>query len=266
MQPSVWSHNPSPLADLNSNFEKFRSRAGASRYNRGVARRRANAAGAQDKGLISREESMTEASRLERMADDYEVQRVRRIWAFSRDHCDWEGLKSCFHPDATVLISWYSGSASGFVEKSKEAAAKRGPQERSQHWLGNARTTVHGNRATLEMDVQILSRDFLDGHLFDCTCYGRFFDLFEKRDGAWRISKWTCIYDKDRLDPVLPAAIPASFWDGFAFRDEDNSCAFMQFRQGKKGRVVPPGLIMGGSEAEHRVKREGDAWLAGATP
>ena len=123
---------------------------------------------------------------------------------------------------------------------------------------------MRGNRATLEADVQILSRDYLDSYLFDCTCYGRFLDLFEKRDGVWRISKWTCIYDKDRLDPGAPDPIPQSFWDGFAFGKNDNSCAFMRFRQGKKGRTVPGGLIMGGSEAEHRIRQEGEAWLAGS--
>jgi hypothetical protein len=207
---------------------------------------------------------MTDPSRVQAMLDEYEIQRVRRIWAYSRDHCDWNTLMTCFHSDATVLISWYAGSASGFVEKSKEAAAKRTPEERSQHWLGNARATVRGSRATLESDVQILSRDYLDSYLFDCTCYGRFFDLFEKRDGVWRISKWTCIYDKDRLDPVRPTPIPESFWNGFVFGKDDNSCAFMRFRQSKKGRTVPGGLIMGGSEAEHRIRQEGETWMAGS--
>ncbi|HWP25740.1 MAG TPA: nuclear transport factor 2 family protein [Xanthobacteraceae bacterium] len=204
---------------------------------------------------------MTDAARMQTLMDEYEVQRVRRLWAFSRDHCDWEALSDCFHPDATVLISWYTGSAAGFVEKSKEAAAKRRPEERSQHWLGNMRATVRGKRAILETDVQILSRDFLDGYLFDCTCYARFFDLFEKRNGVWRISKWTCIYDKDRLDPVLPDAVPPSFWNGFEFGKVDDSCAFMRFRQRKKGRTVPSGLIMGGSEAERRLKDEAATWL-----
>jgi hypothetical protein len=206
---------------------------------------------------------MSEASGLQRMLDEYEVQRVRRIWAFSRDHDDWDTLQTCFHPDATVFISWYSGPASGFLEKSKEAAARRRPEERSQHWLGNARATVRGDRALLEFDVQILNRDFLDGHLFDCTCIGRFFDHIERRDGVWRIARWTCIYDKDRLEPVLPTPVPASFWDGFTFGGDDSGCAFMKFRQVKKGRTVPAGLIMGGSEAEHRLKADGAAWLAG---
>jgi SnoaL-like domain len=207
---------------------------------------------------------MTQSAEATRMLDEYQVTRVRRIWAFSRDHGDWETLKSCFHPDATVIISWYSGSASGFVERSQQAAATRKPEERSQHWLGNARADVRGNRAILESDVQILSRDYLDGHLFDCTCYGRFYDLFERRNGEWRIAKWTCIYDKDRLDPVLPTAVPPSFYDELSLTGENSSCAFMRLRQKKKGRSVPAGLTMGGSEAERSLKAEGAQWLARA--
>jgi hypothetical protein len=204
---------------------------------------------------------MTE-TRLARMLDEYEVARVRRLWAFSRDHSDWEGLESCFHPDATVVISWYSGSAAGFVERSKQAAAARKPEERSQHWLGNMRAEVHGNRALLETDVQILNRDYLDGYLFDCTCYGRFYDRFERRNGEWRIANWTCIYDKDRLDPVLPGAVPSSFYGDLVFEGDESSCAFMRLRQKKKGRTVPAGLIMGASDDERRLKRDAAAWLA----
>jgi hypothetical protein len=198
------------------------------------------------------------------MRDEYEIQRVRRIWAYSRDHCDWDRLTDCFHSDATVMISWYSGSALGFVERSKQAAATRKPEERSQHWLGNFEATIRGNRALLESDVQILSRDYLDGILFDCVCYGRFLDRFERRDGVWRIAEWTCIYDKDRLDPVLPGAVPASFYDILEVSGEDSSCAFMRLRQKKKGRTVPSGLIMGGSAAEHALKQKGAEWLRAA--
>lgn len=207
---------------------------------------------------------MVDSDRLQRMIDEYEITRVRRLWAFSRDHSDWEALESCFHPDATVVISWYAGSAKGFIERSKDAAKNRKPEERSAHWLGNTRATAKDDRGLLETDVQILNRDYLDGILFDCTCYGRFFDFFEKRDGTWRISKWTCIYDKDRLDPVLPQAVPPSFYQDLAFQGAGNACAFMRLRQKKKGRTVPQGLIMGDSEDEKRLRADGAAWLAAA--
>ena len=207
---------------------------------------------------------MRDTIRMQRMLDEYEIFRIRRIWAYSRDHQEWETLKTSFHPDASVVVSWYEGSALGFIEATKQAAAKRRPEERSQHALGNFRATVQANRAILEADMQVLNRDYLDGYLFDCLCYGRFYDFFEKRDGEWRIARWTCIYDKDRLDPVFPHQVPASFYDGIKFEGEDSRFAFMRFRQIKKGRSVPDGMVMGDSEGERRLKQEGATWLAGS--
>jgi hypothetical protein len=206
---------------------------------------------------------MSDPVRLEGMLNAYEIERVRRRWVFCRDRGDWDGLSACFHPDATVSISWYCGSASGFIELARRAAAEKKPEERSQHWLGNCHAEVRGNRAILESDVQILTRDLLDGHLFDCTSFGRFFDLFEKREGAWRIAKWTAVYDKDRLDPVLPEAISPAFFVGLDRSGGITNGAFMQLRVRKKGRTVPAGMVLAGSEAEAQVKREGEHWLGG---
>jgi hypothetical protein len=205
---------------------------------------------------------MLDHSRLQRMQDEYEIFRVRRIWAYSRDHHDWERLKTCFHQDATVIVSWFEGTASDFVERTKQAAAARKPEERSSHALGNYDVTIHGDRAILEADMQVLNRDYLDGILFDSICYGRFYDMFERRNGEWRIAKWTCIYDKDRLDPVMREQVPAAFYSALKFHGDENGFAFMRLRQEKKGRTVPNGLVMGGTPSERRLKREGEVWLA----
>jgi hypothetical protein len=192
---------------------------------------------------------------------EHEIQRVRRIWAFSRDQGDWAALAACFHPDAMVNISWYCGPASGFIAQARESATRQRPGESSRHWLGNFRAVVHGTRATLESDVQILTRDLLDGHLVDCTSFGRFFDLFEKRDGVWRISKWTAIYEKDRIDPVFPPALPPTFFDRVDLATRNGNGAFMRLRVTLKGRTVPDSMVLGGSDAETQVRREGAGWL-----
>ena len=153
--------------------------------------------------------------------------------------------ENCFHPDATVVVSWFEGSAADFVERTRQAAAARKPEERSAHALGNYDVTVRGDRAILEADMQVLNRDYLDGILFDSICYGRFYDMFERRNGDWRIAKWTCIYDKDRLDPVLPVEVPALFYDALKFstrRMASHSCV----SAGEKGRTCPGRIGDGG--------------------
>ena len=206
---------------------------------------------------------MDGASEMARLVDEFEVRRVRQVWAFSRDHGEWETMRACFHPDATVLVSWFSGTAQNFMERTVAMAAERGPEERSKHWFGNQRTQIKGDRAILETDAMVLGRDVLDGYLFDSTFYVRMYDRMERRQGVWRILRMVVIYDKDRLDPVVPGAVPASYFAQVPVRGPNSGIAFMRFRQTKKGRIVPPDIVLGGTDGERRLKQETEAWLQG---
>ncbi len=192
------------------------------------------------------------------------IRDVRWHWAFHLDLGEWDALRACFHPDASVTVSWYSGSVDGFIERSKAMAAVRRPEEHRKHWLGNMRAEVRGTRAMLETDALILIREFIDGSLFDYTSYARFHDLFEKRAEVWRIREWNCIYDKDRLDPVVPTRDAASVYSQAALEGPQSGFAFMQLRQSKRGRTIPDAVVIRDSEAERVLRRRGEAWLAGA--
>ena len=116
----------------------------------------------------------------------------------------------------------------------------------------------------LETAVQIMIREYIGDALYDCTSYARFYDLMEKRDGVWRISEWQTIYDKDRVDPVVPSAVPAPFYAQAAFKGADSGFAFMKLRQAMKGRTVPASLVIAGTEAEAKLRQRGANWLASA--
>jgi hypothetical protein len=195
--------------------------------------------------------------------DQMQICDVRRRWAFNLDLAEWDALQSCFHPDASVTVSWYSGSASVFIERSKAMVGGRKPEEHRKHWLGNMRSEVVGTRAVLETDVLILIRELIEQDLFDYTSYARFYDLFEKRDGVWRIVEWRCIYDKDRLDPVDPAKDASALYAQAALEGADSGFAFMKLRQGKRGRTIPESVVIRDSDGERRLRRRGDDWLAG---
>ena len=198
---------------------------------------------------------------LARARDEAEVLKVRRVWAFSRDQGDWERLRACFHPDATITVAWYSGPAEGFVERSIAMTSARAPEEHHKHWLGNMRADVNGPRAVAETDAIVLIREYIDGHLFDYCCHLRFYDLVEKRAGVWRLLKASCIYEKDRLDPVGPGAVPASFYHQVSLKGDEAGFAFMRFRQIKKGRAVPPAIVVAGTADEAALREEGRLWL-----
>ncbi len=54
--------------------------------------------------------------------------------------------------------------------------------------------------------MTISQRGEVSGVLSDVVCTGRFYDFLEKRDGRWGLVLRQPIYEKDRIDPVDPAA------------------------------------------------------------
>lgn len=205
---------------------------------------------------------MDQPAALMRLADETAVCNVRRNWAFRLDLGELDTLPECFHPGAKVTVSWYSGPIEGFIERTKGLFSARKPGEHRKHWLGNMRAEVNGARALLETDVQILIREYIDGALYDCASFARFYDLIERRDGAWRIFEWNTIYDLDRVDPVVPGGGAAPFYADADLAGPGSGFAFMKVRQALKGRTVPDGIVIGGSADEAALRRRGQQWLA----
>jgi hypothetical protein len=200
---------------------------------------------------------------LQRLVDESEIRRIRRLWAFARDQGDWDTVASLFPPDAPVSISWYRGNAEGFVAASRKMFGQNKPETRSKHWLGNDRLSLNGNRALLETDIEVRARDVIDGVYFDFTYEGRFFDRFEKRNGGWKIAQWTCLYDNDRVAPTVPGIVPPGFFNGLELSGIESRIAYMKLRQKKMGRPSAP-VIIGGTDAEAKLKEDAANWLSQA--
>ena len=200
---------------------------------------------------------------VEQMLAEYEVRRVRQIWAFARDGGEWDTMRACFHPDATVRVLWYSGPASGFLDETVAAAAEKEPGDHSKHWFGNSRVWVNGNRALLETDAMVIGRSAFAGHHFDFTLYIRLYDRLEHRQGEWKILRMDAIYDKDRLDPVIHGAVPAGFFDGVDLTTPGAAVALMRWRLTKRGGKIPADIPLGGTDSEKKLRADGEAWLAG---
>src|SRR4029077_5546392 len=197
--------------------------------------------------------------------EQYQICEVRRRWAFALDLAEWDALQACFRPDARVTVSWYSGPIAGFIERSKTLIGARKAEEHRKHWLGNMRADVNGARGVLETDVQILIREYVDEVLCDCTSYARFYDLLEKREGGWRIVEWNTIYDRDRIDPVVPSWDCSALYSQVALQGPQSAFAFMKLRLDKRGRAMSESIVLRDSEGEKALRRRGASWLAGAT-
>ncbi|HXQ54042.1 MAG TPA: nuclear transport factor 2 family protein [Stellaceae bacterium] len=199
---------------------------------------------------------------MQQMLAEYEVRRVRQVWAFARDHAEWDTMRACFHPDATICVAWYTGPVANFLERTIAMAAERRPEELSKHWFGNSRVSVNGDRAILETDAQVLNRSYFDGHLFDFTIYLRLYDRLERRQGQWKILRMDGIYDKDRLDPVIPGSIPSGFFDGLRLSGPESAVGMMRWRLEKRGRTVSPDIALAGTDDERKLRADAEAWLA----
>jgi hypothetical protein len=109
--------------------------------------------------------------------------------------------------------------------------------------------------------MTISQRAEVDGVLVDVVCTGRFFDFIEKQDDRWGVHLRQPIYEKDRMDPVDPAArleLDPSLLERFPHGYRH--LAYLQTRIGYEVKTDMPGLK--GPEVQALYAR-GDRWLAG---
>jgi len=137
------------------------------------------------------------------LADRLAIRDVVETWANARDSRDWEAFRACWHEDGYMMATWFQGPKEDFIRVSQEGAA-RGVN--ILHFTGGCRITLAGPRAIAQTRMTIMQRGEVEGVLCDVACTGRFYDFLEKRENRWGIVLRQPIYEKDRLDPVDPAA------------------------------------------------------------
>ncbi len=181
-------------------------------------------------------------------------------WVVWRDAGDWERFRTVWHEDGTMMATWFQGPAEEFIRVSTEGF-DRGV--RILHFLGGTSIDVDGVRAIAQTKMTISQRADVHGVECDVVCTGRFYDFLEHRDDAWKIVLRQPIYEKDRLDPVDPAArltldgeLLARFPVGY------RHLAYLQTQIGYAVKTDMPGLT--GAAVDALVSR-GAAWLSGAT-
>jgi hypothetical protein len=137
------------------------------------------------------------------VSDRDEIRDLIENWAVWRDAGDWERFQTVWHDDATMMATWFQGPAPDFIRVSREGF-DRGV--RILHFLGGTSIDVNQDRAIAQTKMTISQRAEVDGVICDVVCTGRFYDFLEKRADKWGIVLRQPIYEKDRLDPVDPAA------------------------------------------------------------
>ena len=187
------------------------------------------------------------------------IREVVENWAMWRDSGDWERFATVWHADGWMTATWFQGPAQRFIEVSREGFNNG---VNILHFLGGFTCDVVGVRAISQTKMTINQRASVDGILADVVCTGRFYDFFEKRDERWGIVRRQPIYEKDRIDPVDPAASLKLDADTLArFPEGYRHLAYLQSRNGFTVKVGLPGLR---GAAVDKLYAEGRAWLIGS--
>ncbi|MSQ73027.1 MAG: nuclear transport factor 2 family protein [Betaproteobacteria bacterium] len=202
---------------------------------------------------------MNNDQRLQQMLDRHEIATLVQNWGFWRDAGDWERLRTTFHPEGTICVTWFSGLFSAFLAGSMEMRKTR---SRAKHSMGATQTSLKGHRAIAESNAFIMNRVVLHGVEVDSMGWGRFYDRLEKREGVWRILKRDAIYEKDRIDPVVPGVrIELDMEKLQRFPEGYRYIAYSLASNGFESRLDLP---TNGSPELATLKAEGEAWLAAA--
>src|SRR5271170_2036402 len=192
------------------------------------------------------------------MVERLVIREMVESWVLWRDAGQWEKFRSLWHDEGRMMATWTQGTADEFIEMSKQGFAKG---VRILHFLGGGTVEVRETRAIAQTKMTISQRASVHDVLCDVVCTGRFFDFLEKRGGRWGFVLRQPIYEKDRMDPVDPAAklsldpqLLSKFPEGY------RHLAYLQTQIGYKIKLDMPGLT--GPEVEALYAR-GASWLAG---
>lgn len=194
----------------------------------------------------------------QQLLDRLAIRDLVENWAVWRDAGDWDRFATVWHEEGWMSATWFQGPARDFMRVSQEGFAKG---VRILHFLGGTSIDLEGERAIAQTKMTISQRALVHHVLCDVVCTGRFYDFLEKRQGKWGIVRRQPIYEKDRIDPVDPAAALRLDQQALAALPEGyRHLAYMQELIGYKVKRDMPGLI--GLEVE-KLYGEGRDWLAG---
>ena len=193
------------------------------------------------------------------LADRIALRELVENWAVWRDAGDWERFRTVWHDDGVMMATWFQGPSDDFIRVTKEGWAKG---VSILHFLGGSSVDLAGDRAIVQTKMTISQRGDVSGVLCDVVCTGRFYDFIERRAGRWGMVLRQPIYEKDRVDPVDPAA--RLVLDQARLEEFPKGYRHLAYIQTQIGYTVKRDMPqLTGPEVESLYAR-GKAWLAGA--
>jgi hypothetical protein len=181
----------------------------------------------------------------------------------ARDLGQWERVADCYHPDAVLITSWFTGSPAAFVKGSQTMKIARHPGESQKHMTSNFWIELGGTRAVSECDVILYQRRLVNQVELDFSTWSRRLDLLEKRQGEWKIWRLNFIYEKDRVDPAKPDPAFDELFSSIDLSGYPPQIRYHCWRNDMVGFPPSKDICLKDSEREKEVRAEAASWLAG---
>ena len=182
---------------------------------------------------------------------------VAERWA--RDMAQWDVMRAAYHPGAMVEISWFTGPATEFVNRSKQSY-ERGA--RSLHLHGPVLVDVQGDRATAEIGAMIMAPGNIKGVECVTQSYARLVERLERHKGKWGITLFQAIYQMETITAVNPAKKLDFDEEKLAsYRPSYRYLTYLLMERNTKVRLDLPGIDK--PESVEAVYQANRYWLKG---
>jgi SnoaL-like domain len=194
------------------------------------------------------------------LRDKLAIRELLENWVVWRDAGLWDQFATVWADGGRMMATWTQGTGLEFIEMNKEGW-DRGV--RILHFLGGGTIDIAGDRAIAQTKMTISQRADVHGVEVDVVCTGRFYDFLARIGGVWKMVLRQPIYEKDRMDPVDPAAtvvLDPSILERFPLGYRH--LAYLQHGIGYPVKADMPGIE--GPEVE-RLYADGGRWLADGT-
>lgn len=186
------------------------------------------------------------------------IRRMIERWAVWRDAGDWERFATVWHPEGVMMATWFQGPFAEFIRVTREGWTKG---VSILHFLGGSAIELAGERAIVQTKMTISQRGLVEGVPCDVVCTGRFYDFVVLHEGQWKLLHRQPIYEKDRIDPIDPAATVTL--DAAKLAELPEGYRHLAYIQQRIGYTVKLDMPMLKGPAVEALYQRGARWLAG---
>lgn len=158
-------------------------------------------------------------NKLQKLLDKQAITEVLHQYCRGADRCDEELMMSCYHPDATDQHNFFSGNGQEFC---KHAISTLRRLRSSNHSVSNVLIELNGDRAFAESYVHIVHRPVIDEKAIELHHYGRYLDVFERRNDEWKILHRHYVQDSNSIVQQVEIPVEENALSVFSKRYPDD--------------------------------------------